>query len=281
MSSLRFNHVFFVLMSAAFLCAFVLPDTFTDTARIHFAGVFNPLSYPARRIAEAIYHRFEPDNATDPRSRQALIDENDHLRQEVARLSVSVEQLQKLEGERQRLGDLQSLCVHVSVAGSDSGGREGLILSATSLGGLSSDDAVLYPGGLAGRLMTGIGGARVRLITDYGFTLTGAFLRFVESSDGLKPQRFKNVPTPLVQGVGRGRLAVSGMKWSDYLDAGLRPGDWVVLDDSDWPSAVQGVPLGRIVSAQQSRQAPGFADIRLLPQTDLSRLASVWVLRGE
>ena len=280
MSSPRFNHVFFFLMLSAFLCAFVLPDNFTDTARIHFAGVFNPLSYPSRRIAEAIYHRLSPENTADPRSRQALIDENDRLRQEVVRLSANVEQLEKLEGERQRLGDLQSLCVHVPVAGGDSGGRDALLLSATSLGGLSSDEAVLYPGGLAGRLTTGIGGARVRLITDYGVSLTGAFLRFVETANGLKPMRI-NAPTPLVQGAGRGRLAVGGMKWTDFLQAGLQVGDWVILDDSAWPHAVQGVRLGRIVSASASRNAPGFADIRLAPQADLTRLASVWVLRAE
>jgi len=280
MSAVRFNQLFFLMMVGAFLCAFVLPESYTDTARIHVAGIFNPLSYPSRRIAEAIYRRLEPEETGDPRSRQALMDENDRLRQEVARLSASVDRLEKMEGERQRLGDLQSLCVRVAVTGNDAGGRDGLLLSATSLGGLSSDEAVLYPGGLAGRLMTGIGGARVRLITDYGFSLTGAFLRFVESSDGLKPERI-SAPTPLVQGAGRGRLEVAGMKWSDYMDAGLRPGDWVILDDSAWPRAIQGVRLGRIVSAGPSRLAPGFADIRLAPQNDLSHLASVWVLRKE
>lgn len=276
MSFFRFNHVFVGLMFMAFLCAFVLPSSLTDTARIHAAGLFNPLSYPIRRIAEDLYGPAPRVAVADDRSKDEIAAENDQLRQEVAVLQASVDRLQKLEAERVKLGDLKSLCVRVGVSGNDAGGRDGLILSAVS-GAWAPNAPVLFPGGLAGRLESVLGGARVRLLTDQGFAVTGGFVRFVMSDGVLTPTKI-TAPTPLVQGLGHGQLSIAGMKMSDYIHAGLREGDWVVLDDWDWPKAVQGARLGRIVRSEPSRSSPMFADIRLAPEADLSRLSDVWVM---
>ena len=279
MSSPQFNRVYATLLGGAFLCAFVLPSSLTDPARLHLAGLFNPLSSPVRHIAAAIDRPLTPSAAVDPRGTDDLARENDELRQEIARLQADVDRLQKLEAERQELGDLKAQCVRVAVAGNDSGGRDALLLAASTIGPLDQDAPVLYSGGLAGRLDARLGGARVRLLTDDGVAMTGAFIRFVDSGGTIVATRL-TAPTPLVRGLGHGELAIVGMKWTDAATAGIREGDWVVLSDPDWPQAVQGTRLGRVVSCERSRQTQLFADIRLQPEADLSRLADVWVLRA-
>lgn len=273
MSAARFKPVFFALMSGAFLCAFVLPERLTDSARLHAAGIFNPISLPIRRLAQAIQRPFERPQYADWRSADSISTENDELRQEIARLTANVDRLQRLEDERQNLGDLKSLCVRAAVAGGDAGGRDGLLLSVPSAKPVHQDDPVLYSGGLAGRLQVATGAARVRLITDEGFAVTGAFIRFTDSG----AMTTISAPTPLVRGLGHGQLAIVGMKFSDYRSAGLHEGDWVVLDDPQWPPAVQGIRLGRISWAHELRGNPLFADIRLSTQADLTRLGDVWV----
>jgi rod shape-determining protein MreC len=270
MSTLRFNHVFLALMTGAFFCAFVLPSSVTDTARVGLSGLFNPISSPVRHLALAVDRKLARPEPGDPRSNQTLAQENFQLHQEIAMLQARVAQLQAMEGERKNLGDLSSQCVRASVAGVDAAGRDALFLSAPAGAEFLRDEPVVYPGGLAGRLETSHGAARVRLITDEGFAVTGAFV----DAHGVRI----STPAPLVRGGGQGRLAIVGMKMSDCVAAGLARGDWVVLDDKLWPEAVRGVYLGRIERIEAEKAAPLFADIQLATQDDLTRLADVWVL---
>jgi hypothetical protein len=226
-------------MSAAFLCAFILPPDVTDTSRLRAAAIFNPLA--------VLVH--------GPIERPA---------------PVAVQDNPKQEAESPRLGPLESLCVRVSVMGVDTSGRDALLISSD----LGQGRAVLYPGGLAGRL----DGSRVRLITDDGFAVTGAFVRYTDAGGMIAATRIV-APTPLVKGLGHGQIAVVGMRLADCRAAGLAEGDWVVLDDSDWPRAVQGQRLGRIISAVESRTAPGFVDINLSPAAELTSLSNVWVVK--
>src|ERR1700722_13297277 len=147
MSSPHFKHVYAALMGGAFLCAFVLPSNVADPARLHVAGVFNPLSGPVRRLAAAIYQTFQKTSAVDARSRDEIARENDQLRQEIARLEANVDRLQKLEAERQQLGDLKSMCVRVPVAGNDAGGRDALLLAASAAGHLDQGAPGIFSGG--------------------------------------------------------------------------------------------------------------------------------------
>jgi cell shape-determining protein MreC len=264
MSALRFNQVFFGLMLAAFVCAFVVPQRLIDPARLNAAGLFNPLSYPIRQMARAVDRGTVHVDAVDP-----LAQENYQLRQEVAILQAKVAELQKLEGERQNLGDLSSQCVRATVAGADSAGRDALILSVPRGTHLGQDEPVVYPGGIVGRLEASHGW--VRLITDKGFAFTGAFL----DAHGARI----SAPAPLLKGLGNGQLGIVGMRFADC--AGLARGDWVVLDDPQWPAAVQRRPVGRIVSIGRLRSATLFADIHVAPQADLTQLGEVWVLNTD
>jgi hypothetical protein len=265
MSALRFNHVFFALMSAAFVCAFILPQRLTDPARLNAAGLFNPLSYPIRHLAIAVDQRITHTDSVNP-----LSEENFRLQQEVALLQAKVLELQKIEGERQNLGDLSGQCVRAVVAGGDSGGREALILSLPAGVHFGQDAAVIFPGGLVGLLQPARGAARVRLITDKGFAVTGAFL---DARGARLP-----TPPPLVTGRGDGQLGIV-MKFSDCK--ALARGDLVVLDDPQWPAVVQRRALGRILSIGHLRSAPLFADILVIPQADLTRLPEVWILNEQ
>jgi hypothetical protein len=277
MSSPRFNYVFAALMSVAFVCAFIVPQNLLDPARLNAAGLFNPLSYPLRRltlVVTAPFVRHDPSAVALP---QSLAEENDQLRQHVVQLQATVDRLQKQQAEREKLGDIEALCTPVAVAGADAAGRDDLILSPPAEAHLADGQAVLYSGGLAGRLEWARTACRARLITDNGLAVTGAFIRFVQTNGVITAVRL-NAPPPLVKGLGQGRLAVVGMKWSDCQSAGLAAGDWVILEDSQWPKAVQGVRIGRIARIEPLRTAPLFADIRIAPETDLMRLPDVWVL---
>jgi len=272
---MRFNQVFFALMFVAFICAFLLPQSITDSARLSASGIFNPLSSPMRRLALAVDHRVAPENAPDLPDARSLADENDRLRQEVIRLQTAVDELQALEGERQKLGDLKSLCVHATVSGADAGGRDALLLSLPADSRLNSDDPVLFSGGLAGRLESAHGGARVRLITDSGFTVTGSFIRYQPGTSTTYTRL--TAPAAVVKGIGDSKLIVDGMKWSDCQ--ALSIGDWIILDDPRWPQA-RGLCVGRITQLHPRKLAPLFADIELSTQTDLTRLSDVWILAG-
>lgn len=277
MSQVRFNQIFFGMMASAFASAFILPASATDGVRVHFAGIFAPLSTPSRKIAHGIYDEFITPAGGDLRPQADIATENQWLRDEVSRLHADVDRLQKLEAEGSQLGDLRSLCQRVTVTGSDSAGRDSLLLANTPFSNLRDGAPAIYSGGVAGRVSVGLGGARLRLITDYGFSVTGRFIRFSTLNGRLIESKI-NVPTPLVQGAGHSQLVVRGMKASDFAGAGLTIGDWIVVDDADWPRPMQGLRLGRIVSAENSRQAPGFVEIRLRPESDLTHLMDVWVL---
>jgi len=265
-------------MASAFLCAFILPPAITDSARLHAAGIFNPISYPIRRIAEGIYQPPEHFVPADPRTTTAIAAENDQLRQQLADLHSIVDRLKTLQADRQKLGDLQSLCVPIAVAGTDTAGRDALLLNISPTTRLPKSAPVLYSGGLAGKLETGIAGARVRLITDEGFAVSATLIRF--PGGGAAPVRLTG-PRVIV-GTGQGGLTISGMQKEDYQTIGLREGDWAVLDDPDpfWKD-LQGRRLGRIVSAKVSHRKPLYMDLTLAPEIDLKRLADVMVYIGE
>lgn len=278
---MRFNQIYLLLLLGAFLCAFVIPPELTDSARLHATGLFTPVSYPIRRIASAVYRPFDHLESADTRSNASVLAENDQLKQEVARLSAQVDRLQKLESERQNLGSLKAQSVRAVVAGADAAGRDALLLSLSPTANVHQGDAVLYTGGLAGSLDAAsgaIGGARVRLISDKGVVLTGDFVRFV-STGGKTEEVHLQSPPALVRGLGNGMIGITDMKETDIRTAGVRPGDWVVLDDPQWPGLL-GATIGRVAVIKPSRLHPLFDDISIATQADLRRLSDVWIVPG-
>jgi cell shape-determining protein MreC len=274
MSPVRANQIYLALMAMAFLFAFVLPEHWSHTVGEHIEGIFTPIAGPSRRVAAGLYQRLSKESAVDPRSKEAIATENDRLRQEVVRLQTELSRLQVLDAQSKALGDLRTLCTHFS-ATNDSGTRDGLVLAGSTLTGIKEGQPVLYDGGLAGRIdRAGAAGAHVRLITDNKFTVLGRFVRF-NPARGTVDQVSD---TRTVTGIGQGRLVIRNITRTDFDNAKLNVGDWVVLDDPDWPITVQGQRLGTLQTVTNSRESLGFVQLELAPETNLMRLTDVFVL---
>jgi len=272
---LRFNQVFFALMGMCLLSAFVLPVRVSSRGGVFADAIFVPISAPTYRLASGLRRRLDPAPAEDTREQSTIAADNLALKQEVSRLTQQVLYLQSLAGERQSLGSLQSLCDRVPVAGTDSGNRDGLVISGLNLGAVREKQPVLYSGGLVGQVdSVGAGAAHVQLLTDAGFTVTGQFIRFVNSGQAVRVGQME----PIVQGIGAGQMQIQNLSYSDVTAAGVAENDWVVLADNTWPQSVQGVRVARVASIDHLRKAPLFADIRLEPQEALMRLPDVYVM---
>jgi cell shape-determining protein MreC len=265
-------------MSLSFLCAFVAPTRFSEMREVPLEALLVPISRPSYHIATWLRRRLVRTEPEDQRSIDAIRQENLELKQEVSRLQMEVDRLGALAAERQALGDLKSLCDRFSVAGTDSGDRDGLTLSGVS-SAVATDQAVLYGGGLAGRIdRAGEGVAHVRLITDPGFIVSGQFVRFVKQPDGSVQATRISQLLPIVQGNGAGQMVIENLALQDVKSAQIQPDDWVVLSDSAWPTAIQGIRVGRVASIRRAQKAALFAEIKLEPEAGLMRLADVWVM---
>jgi hypothetical protein len=282
MRRISFNQVFLGLMLLSFLSAFVVPPRITDAGRVQLEGLFIPISHPTYTLANWIRGRVAPPESQDLRPIESVRQENLELRDEVSRLSAAIESLQGQEAEKKNLGDLNTFCDLFEVKGVDSGNREGLILGGALFNGVKDDQAVFLNGGLVGKIEgASLSGARVRLITEPGFTVSGRFQRFVKDQAG--KGRFKQISDllPIVQGIGGGQMSITTLFYNDVLNAGIVAGDWVTLSESDnnFPAAVHGTTLGRIISTPiRSKRTPVFAEIRLEPGTPLMQLSHVWVM---
>jgi cell shape-determining protein MreC len=281
MLRLSFNHVFFFLMTMSFIGSFVLPPRFADLGRVQLEVLFIPISRPTYHLANYFRGRVVTPPVTDNRDAEDVKDENFELRKKVNLLNVQIEQLQAQLGERQSLGDLQSLCDRFVIAGADSGTREGLFLGGT-LNNIALDQPVLSNGCLIGKIdRLNIGSAHVRLVTDPGSAVTAYFIRFVKTPTGIESQRVSQL-LPIVQGAGSGKLTIINLPFKDVTDANLQPEDWLILADETFPAAVQHIPIGKIATITQWSRAPLFAEIRLEAQPGYMHLRDVWVMtRGK
>jgi len=86
------------------------------------------------------------------------------------------------------------------------------------------------------------------------------------------------LPASTVHGIGNGMMAARLMHMKDVTEAHLQENDWVVLDDREWPEVLQGWRVGRVTSIEPRRDAPGFAEIRIEPSTNLMQLREVMVM---
>src|SRR5258707_13987604 len=102
MSSFRFNHVFAALLFLSFFSAFVVPPRFTNPARAELQGLFAPISRPVRSFSGMVYSYLHSEVAVDlgspmtPRAEQTIVQENQQLRQDLARLTKKFENLSQL-----------------------------------------------------------------------------------------------------------------------------------------------------------------------------------------
>ena len=76
-------------------------------------------------------------------------------------------------------------------------------------------------------------------------------------------------------------MIVRGLTMEDIRKAEVAINDWVILSEPDWPLDLQGQPLGKVVKIIPRPDAPLFAQIRIEPQQNLSRLREVMVVTKE
>jgi hypothetical protein len=219
------------------------------------------------------------EEVADKRGDADIRRENDELKVTVASLEAQLEAMKKLNADREMVGRVRPYCTPVSVVGPDSGERDSLSLSLSQVGSLERGMPVVYSGGLVGRVArAGPGGAQVQLVTDKGFKATGLFGRFVRKSESEYEFQRTATEVPLVEGLGKGVMAVRNLKLREVKDVGLKEDDWVLLDDVDWPMILAGQRMGRIVSIRPRTDAPLMAEIRLQPMRNLLELREVMVM---
>jgi hypothetical protein len=288
---MRASPLFLTLMLLSFLSAFILPARFTDPPRGEMAGLFSPVSRPARAIAALLHRHTHDETVIDPgapglpRSADTIVEENLRLRQQLAALAVRYDQLAQSSNAQQVRSDILPFCKPVAVVGTDSaGGREALLIGSSSLAGLHPDDPVLYaPQGLAGRIVrAGVSGAEVRLATDPGFAVTARIVQFLPDANGSPHATPIATLQPLVEGVGKGHMIIrSTIHLEQVNQLHIRLGDFLVLQDSDWPPDAQGVFIGRITRISPQANSPLFAEIQVDPMSNLMQLREVMVMGGK
>ncbi|HTW95001.1 MAG TPA: rod shape-determining protein MreC [Tepidisphaeraceae bacterium] len=275
MSHTQSNRVFASIMGAAFLCAFVLPTKWTEGVGVQLASVFTPISGPTRWLARGIYDRFKHGPEASDEYTGADVAEMKNL---IFAQQTRIDELEKLDAELQRLGNIRDQCVRVDVSGADTSGQDALILSGSYLSGLTDGQPALYDGGIAGRVVVGLAGARVQLLSDKGMVVGARFVRLARGKDGRLVDYNVPSPPPAVEGIGDGRMEVPMLTVAEAHD--VHVGDSVVLSDPNWPAGVQGWSIGTVTWIGMRPQRD-FAVIVVEPAGNLLKtLRAVEVYRG-
>ncbi len=280
---MRFNHGLLLLMAAALVAAFVLP---ADALHGKIDNLFWPISAPVRQLAHGVDSRLtvpqkRPSEKNDSRTEGQLRDEIETLKFQLAQKDQQIDDLHRQLNEFNSVNKtLFDRCRIVSVMGGDAGNHQTLTLSTSFVDTFATGMPVIYPHGLAGRLeVIGVGAARVRLVTDKDFQpFRGEFVRYKQDTG-----EFIHLPLPFksVAGRGDGRMVIQQYKTIELDSTSkkfkLAVGDWVVLNDKDWPQPIQGIKLGEVESIVEQRN-PLFSTITVRPDADLMKLAEVMVM---
>ena len=274
MSKFRFNQLFALLMALGLLGSLIIPPDVTNRAKGKEEVILYPVSTPVRAIAGIFHRKYGrkelPPGETTIRKDPELATENAELRQQVVFLNQQLEDLRLVENERKHLGKLLDYFKPVTVLGGDATpDRESLAFMPTSGIETAPGTAVMGAEGLVGRMVEG---RRVRLITDKGFTITGKFGRWEKSQWRLLPN-----PKPSVRGIGNNTMRVDNLSVKEA--EGLKPEDWVVVSDTDYPAIIQERQIGQIESIRPIPGKPLFAEIIVKPRKDLRTLPEILVPR--
>lgn len=273
MSAIKFNHVFAALLLLAGASAFAIPEKYTTKVQPNVQGLFTPVASPVSRAAGWVHARVARPEAPDVRDARTLSAQVDLLQVENAHLRHALEELQRVNADRQHLGKDRDAFTPVPVTGFDAGSRQSLQVRGSTLDGLREGMFVMHTSGVVGLITRppGLLGAQVRLITDRGVRVTCYFR---------KSNRTERAETPpaVVEGTGDGAMRCLGLTVEEIEKAKLAPGDWVMLEDKDWDDRLHGQRLGKIAGITPLPTAPLYAEIRVEPTKNLMMLREVMVL---
>ncbi len=132
-------------------------------------------------------------------------------------------------------------------------------------------DAVLAHQALVGRLISvGPETCTVRLLTDPRMKEIAAIVR--PAPDGqisIDPQCF-------VRGRGNGLMRCHPNETLGYSPP--RPGDLLLLNDTDWPAAVNGAVIGVVNSVRPSSRTSLRWKLKIAPRVDVQQIHHVWIV---
>ncbi|HEX4125044.1 MAG TPA: rod shape-determining protein MreC [Tepidisphaeraceae bacterium] len=277
---LRFSHIFAGLMVISLLAAFALPAQSADQHYPELSLLFAPVAWPAARIGQWLRRRTPV--IVDSRPDAEIRRENMGMRAELTWLTQQLERLERLNHERLGMGQIGQYCAPVGVVGADSGARQSLLLRGSTILGLRDGMCVLYDGWIVGQIArSGLGGAQVRLITDPGSRERVRFRGIVTDAAGRSQAVRRGQLIGVAEGIGQNAMVIRELTGDDVKAAGVAVGDLVTLDEPDWPSNVQGLPLGRVTAISPRPDAPLYAQIEVDPQVNLLRLREVMVVVKE
>lgn len=132
-------------------------------------------------------------------------------------------------------------------------------------------DAVLAHSALVGRLVSvGPETCTVRLLSDPRMKEIAAIVR--PTADGqisIDPQCF-------VHGLGNGLMRCRPNETLGYSPP--RPGDLILLNDTDWPAAVNGAVIGIVKAVRPSDRTSLRWKLKIVPRVDVQQLHHVWIV---
>jgi cell shape-determining protein MreC len=280
---MRLNYGFLFMMAAALLASFLVP-----TQKLHgkIDALFTPIAYPVRTLAHGVYKNTTeppkpPSVRNDTRDAEQLRDEIQTLKFQLAEKTRRVAELEQELSDFSSIKSVFDRCRIVKVTGGDAGDSQTLSLSTSVADTFVPDLPVIYPHGLAGRIkVINIGAARVQLVTDPAAKpIRCRFVRYKQDTSDFIPLP---LPDKLVEGHGAdGRMIIKQAKATELSSNDkkykLAVGDWVVLDDKDWPTPVQGIKLGEVESINDQKN-PLFVSVMVRPDADLMKLQEVMVM---
>ncbi len=281
---LNIGHMFWILMGLAVAAMLLAPANFAAPVRTAASSTLTPVAWPVRKVFGLGQRRLAVNTPETPATSAGgkpmnADDEMRELRIELATVTQQLEDLKRLNADRNQLGQLRQRCTPADVLSADPGGRQAITvrLAGATPGEARDRLAVLNGSGLIGRV-EGVARdvLRVRLVVDSGFAVQGTIGRFIEN-DGTVAFQKLNTPLPLVQGVA-GRLVIRNISLKEATDSGITEGDWVVLSDPEWDPGVQGLKIGQVRRIRPYPLSPLFAEIDLTPSAVPGTLKQVMVL---
>jgi cell shape-determining protein MreC len=281
---LKIGQMFWIMMGLAVAAMALLPAGTASSARTAAASVLTPVAWPVRKVFGLGQRRLNvatPEVPAKTLAGQPLTTDEElrMLRIELATVTQQLEDLKRLNADRNQLGQLRQRCTPADVVSADAGGggRQSLLVRLAEPSAVRDRAAVLTAAGLVGRV---VGASRsdltVQLATDTKFRVQGTIGRFIETDGTVSFQKL-NTPLPLVMGTG-GRLVIGNVSLKEATEAGVSEGDWVVLSDADWDAGVQGLKIGQVRKIRPNPQAPLTAEIELTPSAAPGALKQVMVL---
>ncbi len=277
---LRFNHVFSVLMVTAAAVASFVPSTVAERLRAPVAIVFAPIAYPLSAAAGVVKDTLAPEHPPVSGDLATLARQNDQLLRELVSLSEQLEHLKQLNADRAAMGALRDVSVPARVIGADAAsGRYTLHLQVDAAAGVADGMKVIYPGGLLGEVTgAALGSATVRLVTDPQFKVVARFVRILTDEAGGVSYQPVSQLAPRVDGQPDGTMVVSNLQYSLIQEAGIQVGDWLTVNDDEWPANLRGLRIGKVTEIGLRPDNPLIARIRVSPTADLLRQREVMVV---